>query len=1018
MPEPILDPVVLSRVLVGRAREIASLERALDSARAGSGRCVVVGGEAGVGKSRLIAETRERAARSGFLVVVGACFEPDRAFPYAALVDALRSLLGPRSGTEIEDLLGPLAPEIVKLVPELTLAIPGLAPTPLLDPEAEKRRSFESLARFFVRIADRQPLVLILEDLHWSDDLTLEFLHLFLRRLGPHRMLLLVSHRPEEAPPELTHLLGQLRRERLPEEIVLAPLSREHSDELVRSILDPSGPGAADFLERVHAMTEGNPFAIEEMLKSLVDAGQVRRAAAGWTPVRAGDVQVPRSVRDAVQHRIARLSAVERDVLTVAVVAGRRFEFGVLQDAAGLSEPELLEVIKALIAAQLVVEEAPNRFAFRHALTREAIYALLLGRERQTLHRRVADALERVHADDADRHAADLGQHFHAAEAWEPALRYARRAGEQAQALNAPRAAVEHYNRALDAAERLGRSLPVDLLRARGRAYETIGYFEAARADYEGATETSKAAGDVRAEWAGLIALGRLWASRDYARTGRYFRDALELARGLGDAGTLATSLNRLGNWHANVAEPGEALRDHAEALELFESAGDRRGVVETLDLIGMASQLSAQLSNAHGAYLRATEVWRQLGDARGLSATLSSMPLCSSLYVHELDVPAITLREAARAAEEGVRLAREIGWRAGEAYGQFNLAMTLGPLGELGRALGAAGAALAIAQEIEHRQWTTGGHAVLGMVHLDALDSKTAVTHLERALELAGAIGSRVWTGTVTGFLAVAYTEQRQLERAEQLLEDALAEGTPMRTQTQRLCWYARGELALARDEGEAALAIADGLIATAIRPNGVRPDDVVIPRLGLLRGTALARIGDTDAATRVLEAASSAASDRGMRSLLWRIEGMLARVHGRARRREEARARLAAARGCVEEMAAEMPEDPVRSEWMARSTAALPKQRTPTRARAEKERFGGLSARQREVAALVARGLSNKAMADELGVGLRTVEAHVTQVLMKLGFSSRSQVAAWAVETGLDKSLAAPPVTSAGRR
>jgi len=143
MAESVPDPLVLSRVLVGRAQEIGSLERALSSTRGGRGCCCVVGGEAGVGKSRLIAETLERAAQNGFLGVVGACFEPDRAFPYAALVDAIRSLLGPRSGTEIEDLVGPLAPEMVKVVPELALAIPGLTPTPVLDPEAEKRRSFE-----------------------------------------------------------------------------------------------------------------------------------------------------------------------------------------------------------------------------------------------------------------------------------------------------------------------------------------------------------------------------------------------------------------------------------------------------------------------------------------------------------------------------------------------------------------------------------------------------------------------------------------------------------------------------------------------------------------------------------------------------------------------------------------------------------------------------------------------------------------------------------------------------------
>jgi DNA-binding CsgD family transcriptional regulator len=999
MPLSAIDPLVVSPVLVGRSAEVERLEAALREAMLGEGRCVVVAGEPGVGKSRILAEIAQRARAAEFLLLRGACFEHDSGYPYAPVIDALRTFFTRRSAAELELLLGPLAPEIVKLLPELSLVMAGLEATAPLDPEAEKRRLFESLVRFTGRLADRQPLLLILEDLHWSDDVTLEFLHLLVRRLPSQRTLLLLSERPGEASPALSHLLARLEKERLAPELTLAPLSRIDVEAMVSVILDPKGTVPRDLVERVYALTEGNPFSVEEVLRALIDAGDLRFDDGRWCRHGYLELQIPRSIQDAVQRRTAGLAAVDREVLTLAAVAGRRFQLTLLRDTTGLQEAELLGTIKRLMTAQLVVEESADRFAFRHALTREAIYAMLLGRERQVLHRRVAEALERSCEDDRERCRADLAHHFHAAEVWEKSLEYGACAGEAAQAMHAPSAAIEHFNRALEAAERLGVDPPTEILRARARAYETIGYFEPARVDYERATRAARDSGDAVAEWQGLIALGRLWASRDYSRTGAYFRDALELARSLGEPATVAVSLNRMGNWHANVAQPREALRDHGEALELFERLGDRRGLGETLDLMGMACQLDSALGDAHEAYARAVGLWRELGEQRGLAATLASLPLCAPSYVHPLDVPQIPLDDAVRAGEEGVRLAREIGWRAGEAYALCNLAMVLGPLGEYGRALDAARSALACAEEIGHRQWITGAHAVSGMIYLDLMAWKPAVLSLERALELAGTLGSRVWSDSTLGVLAAAHVGEGRLERAEALLEGALPEGTPMRSQAQRLCWLARAELELARGLAGPALQVAEGLITAA---RDMAPG-AVVPRLWLLRGTALARAGEVDEAVRVLEEAREAAAAQGSRPLLRRIHAALGPLFRRLNRAGDSREAFLAARELVRELAERIGDEALAQEFAERATAGLPRHRAPSSARREKEQFGGLTRRQRQVAALIARGRSNRDAADELGVGVRTVEAHVTQILMKLGFDSRAQVAAWAVERGL---------------
>ena len=995
------DMPVVSPVLVGRTQEMDTLERALHSAQRGAGQCIVIAGEAGVGKSRLLSEICRRAEVELFLILRGYCFEQDAAFPYAPLVDALRTHLARCAPLEINERLGPFAPEIVKLLPEMALALPDLQPSPALDPEAEKRRLFESLIGFFIRLAAMQPLLLILEDLHWSDKVSLDFLQLFVRRLPAHPILLLASYRQEEAPLSLTHLLAQFDRERLAREIALAPLTRPNVDLMLRAIFDLPHPVKTEFLDLLYPLTEGNPFFLEEVLKALIATGEIYYTAGHWERKPIRELRIPRSVQDTVQQRTSQLSQAAQKVLTLAAVAGRRFGFTLLQELTEMKNQELLPLIQQLIAAQLLIEESADQFAFRHALTREAVYAALLRRERKALHQKITETLERVYAEALDTHAADLAYHSYAAEMWAKALTYSRRAGEQAQALFAPYEAIEQFTRALEAARQMSLPPPTEILRGRGQAYEMTGNFERARGDYEAVLSAAQEAHDGAAEWQGLIDLGSLWAARDYAKTGEYFQRALELARLLGDPTTIGHSLNRLGNWYANVEQPEAGLRYHREALELFQTQNDPRGLVETLDLLGMTSQLNSDLAQSHQFYQRAIALWRASSDRRGLASSLASLPLCAAIYLKNSDVPAISLAEATRWSEEAIQIAREIGWRAGEAYAELMLAMGLGPQGEYARALEMAQAGLAVAEEIEHRQWISGAHAALGMLYLDLLALNAARPHLEQALALARAVGSRVWVGLTSGYLASVYAAQGKLELAEATLNDMLESDTPMQTQSQRLCWYMRGELNLRRGKAETALHIAEGLIASAANVTA----ETVIPRLWKLRGEALAALRRTAEAETMLLAARDEAQARGLPPLLWRIHIALGKLYQSLKRFDAAGSEFAAARAVVENLADAIPDQALRDNFIRQAGALMPPAAPSSPRRAAKKEFSGLTAREREVAAYIARGMSNRAIADILVVGERTVETHVSNILNKLGFTSRAQIAAWAVEKGLAK-------------
>ena len=348
--------------------------------------------------------------------------------------------------------LAPLLPDVVHLFPDLTV----LPPLPSLDPEQEKRRLFVALTHVFLSQAAEQPLLLVVEDVHWSDDASLEFLQYFARRCATQPLLVLLTYRSDEVRPTLSHWLAELDREHLGQEVALNRLTRSETGAMLQAIFDLGRPVQSAFLDAIYTLTEGNPFFIEEILKSLIAASEISYTDGVWDRKPLGELHIPRSIADAVQQRSQHLSESARQLVVLAAVAGRRFDFAVLQRLTHHDEQQLLTLMKELMSAQLVVEESAEQFAFRHALTRQAIYTELLVRERKALHSTIAETMESLYAEALEAHVADLAYHFFEAGLWEKALSYSQQAGETAQRLYAPRAAIEQYTRALDAASSPG----------------------------------------------------------------------------------------------------------------------------------------------------------------------------------------------------------------------------------------------------------------------------------------------------------------------------------------------------------------------------------------------------------------------------------------------------------------------------------------------------------------------------------------------------------------------------------
>jgi len=560
-------------------------------------------------------------------------------------------------------------------------------------------------------------------------------------------------------------------------------------------------------------------------------------------------------------------------------------------------------------------------------------------------------------------------------------------------------AAAEHFTRSLDAAATLGVNVPPLVYRLRGQAHEAIGNFAAARRDYEAAFERAQAVGDGTAEWQALIDLGFLWAGRDYERAGLYFQHASDLAELLDDDHLRATSLNRLANWLVNIGRAGEGIALHEQALAIADRLDDDSMRAESVDLLGMANGLFGNQEASLRYYGEVLALYRRLDDKQGIATALAGQAAWASALLSEGGTIApLGDLVPTRLADECVAAAEQTASVVGLAFAHMSAGQAYMGAGRYSRALHHAGETLRLATEAGHQQWLAAARWELGAIALHTYDPSEALAHLEVALATARTLGSAWWLGNTAAVHARAYIACGNLTGAEQLLASTWPPDSLPTSCGQRRVLLVWAELALALGDPATALQRIDHLIAHA--PPSAAPRMPVIRRL---RGEALAALRRVDEAAVELCTAIDQGTAVYEPPLVWPAYRALGQVYALLRRPDEAETNFGAARGIIDDIAAAIDDQQVRDRYLAGALATLPRPRSRTPNQEAKARFGGLTARERDVALLVARGFSNREIADELVLGERTIETHVGNILGKLSFNSRAQIAAWAVDSGL---------------
>ncbi|HKF39320.1 MAG TPA: BTAD domain-containing putative transcriptional regulator, partial [Ktedonobacteraceae bacterium] len=917
---PLVTPytAVSAAPLVGRQKEWTQLEGAWHRAITGHPHLFVLSGEAGIGKSHLAEELLIWVGRQGIAAASASCYAAESTLAYTPVSAWLQTNVFQASLATLPALW---LTEVARLLPELLVQRPDLPRPEPMQEGWQRQHFFQALAR--ATLGAHQPLLLLLDDLHWCDAETLSWLH-YLLRFDPQAQLFLVATmRTEETAsdhPVASWLLG-LQREHLATEVVLEPLNAADTVSLAEQV--SGGNLTTTAVANLYRETEGNPlFVVETVRAGFLEQGN-GGAPAERGPLPQRGSRLPPTVQAVLAARFAQLSPLARQIAGVAAVIGREFTFDVLAHTMKDNEDALVLGLDELWQRRIVRERGGDAYDFSHDKLREAAYAALSSARRRLLHRSVAQALESLYAPALDAHLAELAYHFYEAGNWTQAQEYAQLAGKKALALYAPQVAIEHFSRTLDAVERLSMTPSPALTRARGQAYEVLGEFSRARTDYEMALQLAHARGERETEWEALLNLGMLWTSRDYERSGAYFQRAFELARTMSHPSTLARSLNRVGNWHLNLERPQEALQHHQEALTIFQELQDPHGIAETLDLLGMTSYLGGDLVRGTIYYDEAVALFRQLDDRQGLTSSLVSLALRSANYQTDTMIAAPTrLAEVVSDGERGLQIAREIGQRSAEAYALIMLGFCQGPRGDYAPALSSAQQGLAIAEAIEHRQWMTAAHCALGALYRDLLIPSMALQHLEQALALARETSSWHWIRTATGYLASTYILQGGLEQAESILKSALDPSTPAQTLGQRLAWFAQAELALARGNPVLTLQVADQLTVSAANISGTR----IIPRLWKLRGEALTLLNQSSEAEALLQSAREEAHAQGSQSLLWRIHLTLGSLYHAQQRYPEAKEAFVAGRTIIEDLATRLPSESLRNQFLSSAIVQIP--------------------------------------------------------------------------------------------
>ena len=836
---------------VGRQQELAALQQALERAGAGHGQVAALVGEAGVGKSRLVYEFVHSHHTPGWSVLESASVSYGKATPYFPVIDLLKRYGHIEDQDDTRTIRAKVTGQVLTLDETLQDTLPALlslldalpedSPFLTLDPPQRRQRTLDALKRLLLRESQVQPLLLVFEDLHWIDSETQALLNSLVESLPTTRLLLLVNYRPE-----YQHGWGsktyytQLRLDPLP------PVS---ADVFLQALLGDD-PSLAPLTHLLIARTEGNPFFLEESVRTLVETGVLVGEPGAYRLAQAlPTVQVPATVQAVLAARIDRLPADEKRLLQAAAVIGTEVPLALLQAIAECREELLRLGLAHLQAAEFLYETRlfPEiDYTFKHGLTHQVAYESLLQERRRALHARIVEALEALAGDRLAEQVERLAHHALRGEVWDKALAYFRQAGEKALARSAHPEAVGYFEQALSALPHLPET-----------------------------RDTREQAIDLR-----LALRSALFASGDSGRILVYLQEAEALAATLDDRRRLAHISGYLSAHFRNIGAYDRAIAAAQRALSLAAAAGD--AVVHALASLHLGAIYWAQSDYRQAIDCLGQTVTSLQGAERRERLGQVSVPSVQALaFLATCHAEQGLFAEGAALGEEGMQIAEAVAHPSSLMWASYGIGLLSLRQGDLPKALPSLERAMGVCREADLPVFVPRLAAALGAAYTLAGRIAEAIALLLQAME-------RTTASDMAGFQALcrlplgeAHLLAGRLEEAQTLAECALSIAREQQERgNEAYALRLLGEIAAQRDPPEVELAEAHYRQALALAEElGMRPLQAHCHR-GL--GTLYAKIGHREQARAELSTAIELYRAMDMTFWLPEAEAALAQVEG----------------------------------------------------------------------------------------------------------------------------------------
>ena len=814
---PLALPIATREIpLVDRLEEMRALKEASKKAAEGEGNVVFLYGEAGIGKTRLTKEFSKYAATQGMHVLYGrppAHFNAEDSPPYSLWKEVIRGYVQTCTPVQLFRVVGDYPAEICKLVPEIKRMLGPVAQSLPIGSEYERDRLFEAVSQFVTNVSRETPLLVALDDLQWTDESSLLLLHYLARGTQRDSLLLLGVYRDNEIDEKhpLFKVLTELNRERTLQTVLLKRMSFPEISQMIMRILEQDDV-PREFCELVYNKTKGNPFFVEEVIRSLKEEESIYRENGKYRIKETSEIRLPATVKSIVKTRISRLDEECQNVLTVATFVGKDFALDALREVLGVERNKLLGLVEKILKTGLLrhqIVHGEDVCSFADPIVRDAVYEEVGPFRRRELHGIVGRVLERVYEETIDDHFGELAAHFLESQDKDKALEYFLKAGEKAADMYGNIEAGYYFKSAsellaekegeFDKKERILERLG-DVKKTAGEYVACVEFWNRALRLLEGSNEQERAS-RLHQKIANVLwdKTGNLEKAREHHEL------ALKILGAMPEGVELANLYEDMAHMYYRTEDMTRSVSFSEKALELARKLNSFESIAKAYVSLGTALVYLGEPKRAT-AYLES-----------GLKTALDHSFMETALRAYNnmaLALPGEENEKCVKLYEKGLELAKKVG----DVYNQSMLGFNLGGmlfnmgsidkavlimngtveldrktgntyhlyasmaalgyayqvLGETDKSTQLLDEALNVSQRLNDFQKITGGYDYLGLSDFDKENYAEAREHFEKMSETLEKAGDKHSQANVFPYLAWTYIELDEIEKAKSLIDKA----------------------------------------------------------------------------------------------------------------------------------------------------------------------------------------------------------------------------------------------------